>query len=286
MLAKMPRKPTITLAGAGRLAQTLGRALKSAGYRVEAVVGRDLPESRQRANRLARAVGARAAVFGQPVASDLLWICVSDDAIARVAQAMAPAWRGKVALHSSGALTSEALRTLRRGGAATASAHPMMTFVRGAKTPLNGVSFALEGDAAAVRMARRMVTDLGGRPFVIAATAKPLYHAMGSFASPLSIATLAVAEQVGRAAGVPGAAKAMRPLVRRTIENYFAAGAAEAFSGPIRRADLETVRKHLAALKKVPAARAAYVALAKASLTYLPVRDRKALRRLLHDASD
>ena len=57
--------------------------------------------------------------------------------------------------------------------------------------------------------------------------------------------------------------------------------AASAFSGPLVRGDVATVRKHLAELKKLPEARAVYVALASASLKSLPVNNRKALEREL-----
>lgn len=54
-----------------------------------------------------------------------------------------------------------------------------------------------------------------------------------------------------------------------------------AFSGPLVRGDTEIVRKHLHALKKTPEARAVYVALARAALRHLPVRNRRELERLL-----
>jgi predicted short-subunit dehydrogenase-like oxidoreductase (DUF2520 family) len=110
-----------------------------------------------------------------------------------------------------------------------------------------------------------------------------LYHAMGSFTSPLVVAVLALAERVAEEAGIPRAklSTAMQPILRKTFENYMAGGAAVAFSGPINRGDLETVRKHLAALKKVPLARSAYLALARAAAEMLPVKRKKELLSLL-----
>ena len=51
---------TITLIGAGNLAQALGPALRAAGYRIDAVAGRAATQSRKRAGALARNVGANA----------------------------------------------------------------------------------------------------------------------------------------------------------------------------------------------------------------------------------
>jgi predicted short-subunit dehydrogenase-like oxidoreductase (DUF2520 family) len=192
-------------------------------------------------------------------------------------------WNDKVALHSSGALASDELRLLRRRGAAVASVHPLMTFVRGSVPSLNGVPFAFEGDPAAVRIARKIVRDLGGEAFPISRNRKMAYHAWGAFASPLLIALLVTAEKVARAAGL-STAEARRkalPILRQTLANYEKLGSAGAFSGPIVRGDAQVVRRHLLELKKVPEARAVYVALARAGLRHLPAGNRRELQKLL-----
>lgn len=257
-------------------------ALRRAGYRITDVVVRERAESRRRGSALAREVGARIATTG-PLRSDVLWICVTDDAIGRMARELARRWSGRIALHSSGALSSAELAPLRKKGAAVASLHPMMTFVERATPSLAGVPFAVEGDPAAVRVGRRIAEDLGGSVFSIASRGKTLYHAMGSFSSPLVIATLAMAERIGQAAGIAKkhVPKVIEPILRQTLKNYWRGGAAKAFSGPIVRADLRTVRRHLRELRKVPGARAIYVALARSAVGNFPVRDPKSLRKIL-----
>jgi hypothetical protein len=47
------------------------------------------------------------------------------------------------------------------------------------------------------------------------------------------------------------------------------------------RGDVEIVRKHLQALKKIPEARAVYIALSRSALRHLPVENRRQLERLL-----
>jgi predicted short-subunit dehydrogenase-like oxidoreductase (DUF2520 family) len=217
--------------------------------------------------------------------ADLIWFCVPDRAIAGAARELAGAthWKGKTAFHSSGALDSGELALLRRRGAAVAAVHPFMTFVRGSAPSLRGVPFGLEGDAAALRVARRIVSDLGGNVMSISKGRKVAYHAWGAFASPLLVAALAAAERVARAAGLSAAdaRKKMMPIVRQTVENYARLGPAGAFSGPIVRGDAAIVRQHLRVVRKIPEASEVYRALARAALRYLPVRDRKELRRSL-----
>ncbi len=286
----MASKPSIALVGPGNLATALALALRKAGYRITEVVSRDLPESKARARSLARKTGARpATVATAELTAAVVWLCVTDDAIAPTARALARAskrkgyWNGKVALHSSGALTSDQLAPLRKRGASVAALHPMMSFVRGASPSMKGVPFAVEGDAAAVAVARRIARDLGGNVFPIRKRHKTLYHAFGAFASPLMIATLAMAEQVALAAGVPKASvrDAMLPITRRTFENFLRGGTAAAFSGPINRGDVRTVARHLRELRKVKGARDVYLALARSVLDTLPVKNRAALRKIL-----
>jgi predicted short-subunit dehydrogenase-like oxidoreductase (DUF2520 family) len=281
----MAVKPRIAIVGPGRLGSALAVELNRAGYRISEIVSRDSSASRRKARALANMVHAAVALAGARLTGDLVWFCVPDRAIARAARQLSGAadWRGKVALHSSGALASDELYGLRVRGAAVASVHPLMTFVRGSIPPLNGVAFALEGDPAAVSVVRRIVRDLGAEAFPISRNKKMAYHAWGAFTSPLLVALLVTAERIAGAAGL-STAEARRkalPILRQTLANYAKLGPAGAFSGPMVRGDAQVVREHLRELKKVPEARAVYVALARAGLRYLPAGNRAELERVL-----
>ena len=269
-------------------------ALHDAGFAITEIIARDSPTSRRRARTLASKVGAQA-VTAHSAALDatLLWFCVPDGQIRSVASALADHLaaraQGKVmvrfALHSSGALSSRELNPLRTVGAAVASAHPLMTFVDGARPSLAGVPFAMEGDVAATRVARRIVRELGAESFALPASRKAAYHAWATLTSPLLLAFLVTLEEAARAAGLTrqDARRKSLPIIRQTLENYSRLGPAQSFSGPLVRGDAETVAKHMAALKKQPGAREVYVALAQAASRGLPVKNREELRRLLRN---
>lgn len=284
MLRKSP-KLSIAFIGSGNLAQALGPALKSAGYRIDAVASRANTASRRRASALAKKLDTRVILLEQVRPdSDVIWLLHTDDALAATARLLAgqPGWRGKIVLHSSGALSSEVLKPLKRAGAHTASLHPMMTFVPGTRPNFNFVPFAVEGDRRAVAAARQIVRSLGAEVFEIQAANKVLYHALGSFSSPLVVATLATAERVGQAAGLTQAQTRtiMAPILQQTLRNYLEHGAAVAFSGPIKRGDMETVRRHFRELQRVPGAVEVYRALVKSALRDLPSTRKKELLRL------
>ena len=281
-------RPSITIVGAGSLASALAFALHKAGYVIDEIVSRGRVASLRKARRLAAEVDASAvSVTKARVGASVVWFCVPDGAIASAAESLRNAadWRGKVALHSSGALTSDELAELRRRGAAVASVHPLMTFVPGSRPPLARVPFALEGDPKALRAARAIILDLRGQPFLIHKRHKQAYHAWGMFISPLLTALLAANQRVAAAAGVrPTAAKKrMLPILKQTLNNYAALGASQSFSGPIARGDVETVRTHLKVLRAIPAAREVYIALAQSALRDLPTKNRQALQKMLKD---
>jgi predicted short-subunit dehydrogenase-like oxidoreductase (DUF2520 family) len=290
MLPGMTRKPRIAIIGAGNLGSALAVSLRKAGFTVDAVIARAKGNSIKRAQRLAKQVGARALTDAADLKAELVWFCVPDSEIGRAARALAQRfqWKGNVALHSSGALTSDELEPLRERGASVAAVHPLMTFVAGSRPALTGVPFAIEGDLRAVRIAHQIVRELGGQPFAIRKKDKAAYHAWGTFASPLLTVLLATTERVAVAAGVKrrAAVRRMIPILLQTLANYAQQGAAKSFSGPIIRGDVDTVKRHLKVLESIPAAREVYASLARASLGFLPVKHKNALRRLLDSFSD
>ncbi len=316
----MTRKPTVAIVGAGSLANFLAVALHDAGFTITEIVARDSPRSRRRARALAAKVGARA-VTAHSAALDatLFWFCVPDREIRGAASALAVSLAARAAahkkggvpskvpsrlpskfpskfpnkvpnkvrfaLHSSGALLSRELEPLCQAGATVASVHPLMTFVAGAHPSLTGVPFAIEGDDAATRVARRIVRELGGESFSLAAARKAAYHAWATMTSPLLLAYLVTLEEAAQAAGLTPeqARRKSLPIITQTLANYSRLGPAQSFSGPLVRGDAETVAKHLAVLKKHPGAREVYVALARAAMRGLPVKNRDGLKRLLRN---
>jgi predicted short-subunit dehydrogenase-like oxidoreductase (DUF2520 family) len=284
--------PTIAILGPGRLGRALARELLDAGYAVTELISRRNSASQTAARKLAKSLHALPATIGNAkFDAGLLWLCVPDREIAGVGRELSAretgktwkGWKGKVIFHSSGALASDELNALRRKGAAVASVHPFMTFVQGSSPPLQGVPFALEGDAVAVRLARKIVKSLGGAAFPLRKKDKIAYHAWATFCSPLLLAVLVTAEQAARIAGCSPAQarRKMLPIVMQTLANYAALGPAAASSGPIVRGDADVVRRHLQVLNGSAEVKEAYRALARSALRHLPAQNREKLKKVL-----
>jgi predicted short-subunit dehydrogenase-like oxidoreductase (DUF2520 family) len=282
----MTALPSISIVGSGSLACVLAISLRKAGYRIDEIIVRDRASSIKNAKLLANKCKAIATTIADAqLKSDIIWFCISDDAITSFAQQFARRrdieWRRKIAVHSSGALAAAALSPLAKRGAGKVSAHPMNSFVPTSIATLKNVPFALEGDLRSIQLVEKVIKTFGASSHKISAKNKVLYHAMGAFASPLYVSLIDLAVQVGRQAGVRDPLKVLALILRQTTENILQKGTAASFSGPIRRSDVDTLKKHLLALRGIPNARKSYLMLAQNALVRLPVKDRKSLEASL-----
>lgn len=254
----------VAVIGVGRLGTALAIALAARGYMVRAVVARRISRARRAADLISLADPPRALSAAQidllPV-TELLFITTPDDRVAETAARLAatppagePDRRRRIALHMSGALSSEALSALRARGFAIGSMHPLVAIsdpVAGAES-LRGAFYCLEGDAPATGAARRVIRALGGEGFSLRTRDKALYHAAAVMASGHIVALFDVATELLARCGLsrPRARRVLLPLLRSTLDNLTARDPARALTGTFARADVATVRRHLAALSR------------------------------------
>ena len=288
------KQPSVSIIGAGRLGTALGLALKAAGYKIE-VVAANRPAT---ARRAAKTFGPKTLAISALQLSklspsqrarlnrcSLVLIATPDDVIAQVAQQITeifisksrddktPAAARRVVLHTSGALSADALEPLRRAGFAIGSLHPLVSISesRSGAELLTHAFFSVEGDPAAVSVGRSIVSDLGGESFKIDSRRKALYHAAAVTASPNMTALFDIALEMLGACGLrpARARKILLPLIESTVANLATQDPARALTGTFKRGDVSTVQKHLAALKtaNLPQALAAYVVLGQRSIS-------------------
>jgi predicted short-subunit dehydrogenase-like oxidoreductase (DUF2520 family) len=183
--------------------------------------------------------------------ADLLLIAVRDEAIADVSESVAErAGSIPVAAHLSGFTPLTALWALAEKGASIGGFHPLQTLpdpVRGAEA-LAGSYVGLDGDPLALDTLTHLASSLGLEPFRLDDTIRPAYHAAAAAASNFVLTALATSGDLFDSAGVDP--RVARPLVERAVANFFDQGA-QALTGPIARADTETVIGHLEAASTV-----------------------------------
>jgi predicted short-subunit dehydrogenase-like oxidoreductase (DUF2520 family) len=247
-------RETLAIVGAGRVGRALGRRLRELGWKIGAVVTRN-ESSARRAVRFIGEGTPLATMSRQILASTCILIATPDSAVASVADELTrigeEELKGHVILHTSGALDSTVLHAARARGAAVGSMHPLQTFNGVTVPPLDDKIFAIEGDAQAVRKARKIARAVGGAPSPIEAPNKPLYHAAGALAAGHALVVVESAIQLLMALGTKRseAMRALLPMTRQVLQNYERLGMKAAWTGPLARGDYEVVAKHLAALQ-------------------------------------
>jgi predicted short-subunit dehydrogenase-like oxidoreductase (DUF2520 family) len=261
-----PARLRVGVIGTGRVGAILGAALARAGHQVVAISGVS-DASVQRAARLLPGVPRKhpPAVLAS---ADLVLLTVPDDVLPDLVSGLAATdapLEGRLLAHASGRYGTGVLDPATRRGALPLALHPAMTF---AGRPddldrLTGICFGVTAPAQLRPVAEALVIEMGGEPVFIEEENRGLYHAaLASGANHLVTLVVQAAELLGKA-GVPNPARMLTPLLGAALDNALRLGDA-GLTGPVARADADTVASHLAALSEAsPEALRAYVALAR-----------------------
>jgi predicted short-subunit dehydrogenase-like oxidoreductase (DUF2520 family) len=263
---------SIAIIGAGRLGTSLACALSKKGFVIDAFSCRSKASAEESRTKIGQGTATtdniQAASKGE-----IVFITVPDDGIERIVQELTASplnWEQKFVFHCSGLLSSLVLDPLRSKGAHTASVHPCFSFPRkqSNQSLFEGIFFALEGDEFAVSEAKEVVQKIGSSHFMIRAEDKACYHTACSLASNLSVVLFYTALSLLSKCGIEEdeAKKVLGPLLEGTLHNVNKIDIFDAFTGPVARGDLTTIKKHLAELKIFPKARQIYVDLTKQAL--------------------
>ena len=278
----------MSIIGAGRLGTALAIALNKSGHSIDLIVAKHAA-SAKRASDLSGGLGLAlsAKQFRRLLPkhrelleqSSLILIATPDDVIGTIADELAALLRFRtaparrlVALHTSGALTSNVLMPLRKLGIPVGALHPLVSIseAQSGAEWLTQAFFSVEGDAQATRLGRRIVRDFGAQAFTIKPSAKPLYHAAALMASPNLTALIDISFEMLSRCGLTAnqSQRVLLPLLRSTLENLAAADPARALTGTFKRGDVATVQKHVEAIssKKLFDALEAYVLLGRRSM--------------------
>jgi predicted short-subunit dehydrogenase-like oxidoreductase (DUF2520 family) len=244
---------TIGIAGAGRVAQALGRFLIQRGERVVAIAGRN-PERTARAARFIGPAARPTAIQELPDVASHVLIAVSDAAVEPVAAILAQSgFRRGVALHTCGAKGPEALQALASQGVSCGALHPLQSFATAERglASLPGSVVAIDGESQALQWAFSIVRLLRGRTIRIGPECRVLYHAAAVMASNYVTATICAAAELLQAAGIECSTVLMSlaPIVRASADNSLTLGPVDALTGPIERGDTSTVLAHIERLQ-------------------------------------
>jgi predicted short-subunit dehydrogenase-like oxidoreductase (DUF2520 family) len=255
LLSEMASELNIAIIGIGRLGGALALALSKKGYEIDCLISRS-PET---AGIIAESITPKPEILAleelEKISSDVIFITTPDPEIQKVAENLAGKLKHQpFVFHTSGSLSSEILRSLGAINCPIGSLHPLVSISdsRFGAERFKDAFFCVEGEPQAVSLAEKIVADLGGKSFSIATQFKPLYHAAAVTASGHLVALFSIATEMLAACGLSESAaqEILFPLVNSTIENLSAQTPVEALTGTFARADVETLKRHLTALRQ------------------------------------
>lgn len=286
----------IFIYGAGRVGRSLARAIEQRG----ADHGLTLTGTWNRAfgrafqtSRLIQAPASSGDILPEPFPkSDAIFLTVTDDAIAPMAARLAPHLKpNQQLIHTSGSLASTHMRQAVARNP-LASCHPLQSLASDDGDPdlFQGATFAVEGDAPALDTARRVAVAVGGEPLTLRPEGKTAYHAAAVVSANYLTVLVDAARTLCADAGVSprDAVRILAPLLQGTLHNLVTMvegtdpdrpdeateAIARSLTGPIRRGDALTVKRHLKTLQRLEAdtddaadLAATYTLLARRALT-------------------
>jgi predicted short-subunit dehydrogenase-like oxidoreductase (DUF2520 family) len=276
-------KINFTLVGPGAVGKSLALGMKASGYRLLSVVGQDTNSDKRFAHRMG--VNWSDELSQLPPETGLILVAVPDSQLKLVATALSRQklpWKKIAVLHTAGAIGAEVFAKLERLGAAVGACHPFMTFPArgrhsspqiskrpprlpsphiipprhpspGARNFFEGVTFGIDGNEAGLKAARKLAQSLGGIPLEISGQQRVLYHLAAVLSCGMVAANLLMAQRVLYSLGLSEtrALETILPISTETLSNIKELGIRDAMTGPAVRGDTATIRRHLAALKKL-----------------------------------
>jgi predicted short-subunit dehydrogenase-like oxidoreductase (DUF2520 family) len=266
--AAAPPRLRVGVVGTGRAGSVLGAALARAGHAVVAAYAVS-ETSRLRADALLPGVPI-VSVEHVLAEADLVLLTVPDDVLPGLVAGLADTGAvrpGQFIAHASGRFGYAVLDPATRAGALPLALHPVMTFTGTSidLARLDGVPFGVTAPDELRPAAEALVVEMGGDPVWVAEGHRVLYHAALAHGSNHLVTLEAQVLDLLRAAGVDEPARLVAPLLSAALDNVLRYGDA-ALTGPVMRGDAGTVAAHVHDIGAVsPAARATYVALARAT---------------------
>lgn len=278
-------KLKLSIIGCGRLGKTLGALLVGTKLVcIQDIVNLSRISSAKAVAFLGQ--GRVCSTFKQLKHADIYLIATPDDRIEFIAQQITSQSilkPGDVVFHCSGLLSSECLSSVASLGCYVASLHPVLSFSELMLDIKNfsGTYCAFEGNVEALERLFPLLNAIEAKIFSIEKKDKPLYHTASIMASNYLITLSAMAKDCYSKAGLNDALaeNLTLGLMSQALGKVKRLEPKEALTGPLQRADIETLNKHLSALKSFPELEYIYKSLGKATLAL--TRHEESLKRSL-----
>ncbi|MCL5030467.1 MAG: DUF2520 domain-containing protein [Bacteroidetes bacterium] len=248
-------KKNIAIIGAGKISYSLAAALTKAGFTISIIISKKIESAKNLANKF-RIKNFSNELEDIPFKNGIFFLAVPDNQINSVSDNLSKLkfdFQNSFFIHLSGALNISELDSLKKKKAQTASFHVMQSFPSKRISNIKNNFAAIETDnIKAKKFLFDLAQKLSLKSFEIKSTEKTFYHLAGTFASNFLVGNIFNSE-ILFSSGNKKKVKfydIINPIVKSTLKNIKTIGVSEALSGPIERGDIQTIKKHLAELRK------------------------------------
>lgn len=235
---------TFNIVGTGNMAWFLATQLTAAGYKCLQVCGRDTGKTHE----LADAVNAATCYDPEKITdeADCCIIAVSDTAIAGVAKKIK--LTKSILIHTAGAAD---INLLTDSAAHYGVLWPVYSIQKETVSKGVNIPFAIEGNnTAATELIKKLAVTLGGYAFEAGLQQRCILHLCAVLSNNFTNHLLTITEQLCTDNNLPF--ETLKPIIQETFENIRIDSPRSKQTGPAKRNDAQTIKRHLELLKGNP----------------------------------
>ena len=250
---------TITLIGAGNVGYHLGKRLFKKGITIHQVYSRQLKNAQLLAAKINATPIATLAKIDDT--ADLYIIAVKDDAIAGVAAALQQhkGMGKKLVVHTSGAANSQSIgKYFKRFGVL----YPLQTFSKNRKIKFSTIPICIDANKKKdIQLLQNLGAKISQKVARIKDEERAILHVAAVIVNNFSNHLFHLGQQITQAEQIDFSL--LKPLMAETVSKIERQSPYDMQTGPARRNDKKTIKKHLQYLQKFPEYRQLYTLLTK-----------------------
>lgn len=232
----------IVILGSGNIASHIGKAFHAQGHHILQVYSRNMAHARALASALnADAVDTMESINHH---ADLYFIAVTDHAIPELT-AQLPQTSKAIVVHCSGATDITVLQRFPLHGVI----YPVQSLSKNVKAILKHVPFGIEGnDSETGTRLLQLMHGISSQSFLCNSEQRLALHAAAVFANNFSNVLFQIAYDILHTHDLPF--DLLRPLILETAQKVQRQIPNEVQTGPAKRGDVKTIKKHLEFISK------------------------------------
>jgi len=243
LAAESPKK--IVIIGAGNVATHLAKRLQKKGYEILQIVSKHLTSAKELAPQLNAAFTTDFKKINKQ--ADIYLLCIPDDQIVKIASTLK--LPGKLILHTSG---SVALDVLKKISVNTGVLYPLQSFSKQTKVSFSGMPILIEaGNKVSLDKLNLLAHSISKNVTVVNSGSRTKIHLAATMVNNFTNHIYTQAYDFLKKKKI-NSFHLLQPLIKQTVKKIKTLPPASVQTGPARRGDDSTLKKHLSLLEKYP----------------------------------